>query len=161
MEKRIQGFDDYAITDKGEVISYKHNSKRKMKTFYQKTGYENIKLCKNGETYHKAIHRLVAEAFIPNPNNYPEVNHIDRNIKNNNITNLEWCTRQYNLEQSYETLGPTRNFVLCNLMYRDLFIKSFNSIKDAARYGADNYNCSLTSLERYHASKGYNIVCRD
>lgn len=53
-----------------------------------------------GDTEKKAVHRLVAEAFIPNPNGLPEVNHKDQNTMNNSVENLEWCTRQYNTEYS-------------------------------------------------------------
>ena len=52
MEKRIKDFEDYAITDDGKVISYKYKEPRIMKTWYQASGYENIKLCKNNKTYH-------------------------------------------------------------------------------------------------------------
>ena len=61
------------------------------------TGRLNISLCKNGSTKTYIAHRLVALHFIPNPNNLPEVNHKDENPKNNNVDNLEWATRQYNL----------------------------------------------------------------
>jgi hypothetical protein len=81
MGKRIKNFEDYGITDEGKVISYKYKTPRIMKTWYQKSGYENIKLCKETVTYHFLIHRLVARAFIPNPNNLPEINHIDGNPK--------------------------------------------------------------------------------
>jgi hypothetical protein len=53
-----------------------------------------------GKKENKSVHRLVAEAFIPNPDNLEEVNHKDRNTFNNNVENLEWCTRQYNIEYS-------------------------------------------------------------
>lgn len=89
MEKRITNYEDYAITDDGKVISYKYQKPRILKTYYQKTGYENVKLCMNNVTQCFRVHRLVAEAFIPNPLNLPEVNHIDGNRKNNNVNNLE------------------------------------------------------------------------
>jgi len=61
-------------------------------------GYLKINLSLNGKRCLKYIHRLVAEAFIPNPNNYKEVNHIDSNPTNNHIDNLEWCDRKYNID---------------------------------------------------------------
>ncbi len=60
-------------------------------------GYYKVMLCKNGKSKCCAIHRLVAEAFIMNPKNYPEVNHKDENKANNNVNNLEWCTHSYNM----------------------------------------------------------------
>ena len=102
MEKRIKNFEDYGITDEGKVISYKYQTPRIMATYYQASGYENIKLCKNNQTTHKLIHRLVAEAFIPNPNNLLEVNHKDGNPKNNKLENLEWCTDSENKIHAYK-----------------------------------------------------------
>lgn len=64
-------------------------------------GYMEVNLSKDGTTNMKLIHRLVAIAFIQNPNNYEEVNHIDGNKKNNTVDNLEWCTRNYNLKHAY------------------------------------------------------------
>lgn len=61
-----------------------------------KSGYNLVVLCKNGKRINKMIHRLVAEAFIPNPNNVSEVNHKDENKRNNCVSNLEWCDRIYN-----------------------------------------------------------------
>lgn len=59
-------------------------------------GYLRLSLCKEGKLKPFRVHRLVAEAFIPNPNNLPQVNHKDENKENNCITNLEWCTNEYN-----------------------------------------------------------------
>lgn len=61
-------------------------------------GYFKIRLLINGVQKSAYIHRLVAEAFIPNPNNYKEVNHKDNNPNNNNVNNLEWCDRKYNID---------------------------------------------------------------
>lgn len=63
--------------------------------------YWSVILCKNGQEHKCSIHRLVAEAFVPNPNNLPQVNHKDENKQNNTATNLEWCTCKYN--QNYGT----------------------------------------------------------
>lgn len=64
-------------------------------------GYRFVALCKDGRKVMKSVHRLVAEAFIPNPDDLPEVNHKDEDKANNSVENLEWCTRQYN--DSYGT----------------------------------------------------------
>lgn len=166
MEKEIIGFPGYTVTDDGKIISYKFKKPRVMKTWYQKSGYENIKLCKENKTYHFLIHRLVAQAFIPNPNNLPEVNHKDKNVKNNHVDNLEWCDRKQNLYDSYSTMSAVRNFVECEL-YEEInnkFIGSFHTIKDAAEYANKHFNCSVTGMVRNHKSKGYYLkfkTCND
>lgn len=159
MEKEIKDFLGYSVTDDGKVISYKYKTPRIMKTWYQKSGYENIKLCKNNQTYHFLIHRLVAEAFIPNPNNFPEVNHINKNRQDNRVENLEWSDRVDNVYDSYSTMSPIRNFRECILMTEDesKIIKEFQSIAAAARYASENFGCSESGLIRNHKSKGYKI----
>lgn len=159
MEKEIKNFPGYSITDDGKVISYKYKTPRIMKTWYQKSGYENIKLCKNNQTYHFLIHRLVAEAFIPNPNNLPEVNHINKNRQDNRAENLEWSDRIDNVYDSYSTMSPIRNFRECILITEDesKIIKEFQSIVAAARYASENFGCSESGLIRNHKSKGYKI----
>ena len=67
-----------------------------LKLRLDKNGYLVTGLSKNGKQAYVRVHRLVAEAFIPNPNNYPQVNHKDENKENNNVDNLEWCTAKYN-----------------------------------------------------------------
>lgn len=159
MEKEIKDFPGYSVTDDGKVISYKYKTPRIMKTWYQKSGYENIKLCKNNRTYHFLIHRLVAEAFIPNPDNFPEVNHINKNRQDNRVENLEWSDRVDNVYDSYSTMSPIRNFRECILMTEDesKIIKEFQSIAAAARYASENFGCSESGLIRNHKSKGYKI----
>ena len=91
--KIINGFTDYQINDAGEVYSLKRNKKLKP---YEKKGYLGVWLYADGERKFRLIHRLVANAFIPNPNNLPQINHIDENRLNNKVDNLEWCTAKYN-----------------------------------------------------------------
>ena len=82
------------------------NSLRKekiLKTYIDKYGYAYVVLCKNNKTHLATIHRLVAEAFIPNYNNLPQINHKDENKLNNNINNLEWCTCKYNINYGTRT----------------------------------------------------------
>lgn len=63
-------------------------------------GYERVALCRDGKNYEMRVHRLVAEAFIDNPNNLPQVNHKDFNRRNNVFTNLEWCDDYTNTHYS-------------------------------------------------------------
>lgn len=158
MEKRIKDFEDYAITDDGKIISYKYSHPREMKTWFQESGYENIKLCKENQTYHKLIHRLVAEAFIDNPNNFLEINHKDGNPKNNLVSNLEWCDRKTNIKLS--KIGFTRNFYNCYIeeVKSKSSIKEFDSIYSASIWAADNLGCSKSYIQKGAISNGYRIV---
>ena len=150
MEKEIKDFPGYTITDDGKVISYKFKEPRVMKTWYQKSGYENIKLCKDNVTYHFLIHRLVAEAFIPNPNNLPEVNHKDKNRQNNRVDNLY---------DSYTTMNATRNFRECILIKEsdNTVIESFQSVKAAAEYANEKFGCSISGMRKNYKSRGYRL----
>ena len=90
----IKGFEDYQITDDGRVWSKKRN--KWMKICHNQKGYCLVYLFKDGKNYCKQVHRIVAEAFIDNQDNLPQVNHKDECKTNNTIENLEWCTNEYN-----------------------------------------------------------------
>jgi len=89
---------------KGKIIDVKHyldfNKIKEIKSSSAGNGYLKIGLRKDKKTYTKSIHRLVAETYIPNPNNHPVINHINEIKTDNNIKNLEWCTQQKNSEYS-------------------------------------------------------------
>lgn len=81
---------NYSNTGKEGIINAKDNSK----------GYLRVRLYKDGKRKNYRVNRLVAQTFLPNPSNLPEVNHIDQDKHNNCVDNLEWCTTQYNVEYS-------------------------------------------------------------
>lgn len=83
---------DYQISTFGRVKSTKDGHERILKPFVDKDGYLNIAFSKNRHVKKFKIHRLVALAFIPNPNNKPQVNHVFGNKMDNYVDNLEWCT---------------------------------------------------------------------
>ena len=93
----IPGFDNYMIDKHGSIIRICNDGDWKgVCGFVNAHGYVKVGLRKNNKTYHTSVHKLVAMLFIPNPNNYPIINHKDENKTNNDYTNLEWCTVQYN-----------------------------------------------------------------
>lgn len=92
---KIKDYENYEVTTTGEVINTKTG--KVLKGQKDKDGYLKVQLCKNGKVKIFLIHRLVAQAFIPNPDNLPCVNHKDENKTNNTVENLEWCTHKYNI----------------------------------------------------------------
>jgi hypothetical protein len=103
--RKIPGEDDaYEINELGEFRSRKHSEQwRPMKTRIGKVGYPVIALCQKGVPRRKLVHRLLAQVFIPNPMNFPEVNHINGNKADNRLENLEWCTHGHNLRHAIRT----------------------------------------------------------
>ena len=95
----VKGYEGlYAIDEDGQIYSY--ISKKYLKPTDNGKGYMIIGLVKNGKRKNHYIHRLVCEAYLDNPNNLLEVNHKDKNPKNNKLDNLEWCDRSYNVSYS-------------------------------------------------------------
>ena len=96
--KDIAGYEGlYQVSDLGRVRSLKYEKVRLMKPRDNGCGYFQISFRREGKRKLFLVHRLVAEAFIPNPSNFPIVNHKDENPANNAVDNLEWCTAKYNL----------------------------------------------------------------
>lgn len=124
--------------------------------FYK--GYNSVKLRKDGKYRQFQVHRLVAKAFIPNPNNLPFVNHIDENGVNNFATNLEWCTHQYNINYGERTQKVIRKLSKAISQYtRDgVLVQTFSSLHEAWRCTGVSiaHICNVCKGERNHAG-GY------
>ena len=139
--KDIKGFEGlYQISNDGIVVSLPRNYKygiienpTPLKPDIAR-GYFRVTLHKNGKKYKRQIHRLVAQAFIPNENNYPCINHKDECKTNNCVSNLEWCTHKYNSNYGSRNLliskGVSKKVKQYSL--QNEFIKEWSSITSAA-----------------------------
>jgi len=105
--KDIEGFENYQVSNEGRVkslerrVNFKNTTRlvkeKILKLANNGSGYLFVQLWKNKKPTNKLIHRLVAEVFIDNPTNLPQVNHKDENKHNNKVENLEWCSSKYNM----------------------------------------------------------------
>lgn len=99
--KKINGYPRYSVSSLGEVRN--DDTGAFLKAVKAKNGY--LRLMLTPGRVNKSVHRLVAEAFIPNPNNKPYINHINGDKTDNRVDNLEWCTQSENMQHAKETLG--------------------------------------------------------
>ena len=126
------------------------------------TGYCLLKLTKYGKEKHVFVHRLVAETFIPNPNNLPEINHIDGNKENNCINNLEWCTAKENI--SHATKNKLRIIDGCNNWQAKMSPEDISFIRNNYKprdkmFGrkalANKFGCNVSVISNILARKTY------
>lgn len=92
-EKRIPGFEDYSVTSDGRVFSYKWHRKKE-KVPRDRNGHLSVDFCKHSYRYHRSVAMLVAKAFIPKPEVSRMVRHKDGNLRNNDMSNLEWIINE-------------------------------------------------------------------
>lgn len=151
--KEIKGYEGmFAVSNLGRVKSlarrvsnhtgFINKPERILKPIKDIKGYLRVYLSKNNKNKFTPIHRLVSFAFIPNPENKPQVNHIDGNKQNNHVENLEWCTNRENSihairmglndHSKYESGRPKRKVNQIDISTGKI-IKTFNSIADASR----------------------------
>lgn len=134
--KDIDNFPTYQISNLGNIRRIKSGRTRLLKPSVHRDGYLKISLWNTTGSYTRFIHRLVAEAFIPNPDNKPQVNHIDENKINNNLDNLEWLTAKEN------NIHGTRLARLSQANSKPVRCsngKTYSSAKEAAKeLGLDN-----------------------
>ena len=161
--KDIKGYEGkYQVSNYGIVksLNYRRTGKEQLlKPALQTTGYFSVMLCKPLKRFQ--IHRLVAEAFIPNPDNLPQVNHKDEDKTNNHADNLEWCTNKYNSNYG------TRVKRICESLSKKVYqytldgelVKEWKSTKECGRNGFNQQSIVKCCKGGYfHNNKWVNIT---
>lgn len=138
--KDVVGYEgSYQVSSMGRVKTIKFGRDKIIGTGKDCRGYTHVTLFKNNKRLTRNIHRLVAIAFIPNPNNYEQIDHIDGNPQNNKVENLRWCTakQNHNFEKAIE--NKIRIHVklegkkICQFSKLGIKIRTWDSISSAAR----------------------------
>lgn len=173
----IEDYEDYEVSNYGRVksLNYNHtNQEQILKQYTNIYGYQQVGLWKDGKRKRFFVHRLVASAFIDNPNNYEQVNHKDECKTNNHVENLEWCTAEYNCNYGswiekhsgenhplYGKLGkehPTSKQIT-QLTLSGEVVRNWDSAIDIKReLGYHNQCISSCCSGRYKSSYGYKWV---
>lgn len=165
--KIIKDFPQYMISSDGNVKHIKHN--KVLKTFKNNKGYMTVRIYNNKIAYTKRIHRLVAEAFIPNPENKSEIDHINTIKTDNRVENLRWVTSKENSNNNLTKIhinnrnlkadnnGKSKKIKILDIV--DDITYSYNCIREAAECLSINYS-TLRSAFRNNSiiNKKYKII---
>lgn len=155
----IEGYKGlYQVSNKGRVKSLKWGKERILRPGINSSGYLLVKLCKNGVGLYKFIHRLVAQAFIPNPENKPQVNHKDENKLNNCVDNLEWSTAKENSNYGSrnERVGDSQSKPILQYSKSGEFIREWKGASEVERVlSINNGNINSCCKGRYKSSGGF------
>ena len=158
----IQGYEGkYMVSNLGRVksLNYRNNGKEGiLKGVANGNGYLEVILFKEGKGKHYRINRLVAQAFLPNPDNLPEVNHKDENKQNNCVENLEYCSKLYNINYGTgsKRSAEKRSKPLFGINKVSGLILEFPSIAEASRQTGINKGNICSCLKgNYKSTGGY------
>lgn len=165
-------YGDYIVYTDGSIYSIKKdkNKPHKLKPDIIKHGYEQVTLSINGNKERWKVHRLVAYLFIPNPNNLPQVNHINGNKHDNSIYNLEWCDAKYNNRHAVMTglndISKSNSDRWKNKEWANKVRKNISDtrIKNKTGYGKNNsmwrYELYIDGVfyDRQDAANFYNVT---
>lgn len=167
IKSRFGEFPDYRVTKSGKVFSYRQGKILKpLSVVLDSNGYPIVRLYTDnrGKARTIAVHRLIADTFISNPDNLPCINHKDEDKTNNSVENLEWCTKAYNncyngkavkIGLKLRDSNPRKKAV--NQILDGQIINTFKSIREAARFiGKATYDSNIyTGIKTHQIRYGY------
>ena len=183
--KNIEGYPNYQVSNMGRIkrlsTGYYRRTEKILKPQLQNNGYLHIKLSQKDKTKCILVHRLVAQVFIPNPNNLPQVNHINEDKTDNRVENLEWCTQKYNINYgngiskrvktnkengTYKKIGEINSKIRSKSILQfskdNSFIRRWDCIMDVQReLGYDNKQICSCLKNRQKTAKGFKWVYAD
>ena len=183
--KNIEGYPNYQVSNMGRIkrlsTGYYRRTEKILKPQLQNNGYLHIKLSQKDKTKCILVHRLVAQVFIPNPNNLPQVNHINEDKTDNRVENLEWCTQKYNINYgngiskrvktnkengTYKKIGEINSKIRSKSILQfskdNSFIRRWDCIMDVQReLGYDNKQICSCLKNRQKTAKGVKWVYAD
>ena len=145
IKSRFGDFPNYKISRDGEILCWNYKNSNItgiIKTSKHTDGYLQVGLYDNNKIQHTIkVHTIVADTFLPNPNNYSDINHKDENKENNNVNNLEWCTKGYNniyndkaVKIGIKLRNNERSRPVLALDKDNNIIYEFPSVREAARF---------------------------
>lgn len=158
--RAIKGFEGkYEVSSDGRVRSLNYMRRGYPKELIPNIihGYERVMLYEKSKYKCFSVHRLVAMTFIPNPNNYPCINHKDENKQNNNVDNLEWCTQYYNVHygSGLQRLSNKAKKKPLEQLKDGVVVKRWESISEAMRAGYTWSSISKVIKGKWTHYKGY------
>lgn len=166
--KDVVGYEGlYQVSNQGRVRSLYFGKIRMLKQRKLRTGYMQVGLTKTKKIKFYNVHRLVSAAFIPNPDNLPEVNHKDEDKTNNTVENLEWCDRKYNINYGNRlvklsekmTNRVDRSKPILQYTLDGTFVKEWNSISEIKRFLGYSKYCIIECC-RFYFKQAYGYIWR-
>lgn len=156
----IRSVDRVIYSDKLHIGTKRKLDGKMLKPYVNAHGYLALTLTKNGKEKSLRVHRLVAEAFIKNPNNYDQINHIDGNKTNNKVENLEWCNNQHNVIHAYKN-GLTKHYSKRIKQYdlKGNYIQTFESIAKACEE-VNGKNANIIKCAKGYINSAYGYKWR-
>lgn len=155
--KDIKDYPNYQVSNMGRVKSLKYDKEKILKSCKDKDGYLIVGISKEGKIKNFKVHRLVASAFIPNPNNLPYINHINEIKDDNRIENLEWCSSKYNANYGSrnERMAKAKSIPILQFSKTDDLLRKWDSAIEVERE-LGFYHTHITSCCKGKLKSAYN-----